>query len=53
MILIPDARVQLGVGKPVNAVLVTRDRGNIDLELQHTLTEDDVRIILAGGMLNC
>ncbi|MBO5763088.1 MAG: aconitate hydratase [Lentisphaeria bacterium] len=53
VILIPDARVQLGVGKPVNAVLVTRDRGNIDLALQHTLTEEDIRIILAGGMLNC
>ena len=52
-IRIENARRQLGVGKPVEAELVKKDGTVVPVKLTHTLSEDDVRIIMAGGMLNC
>ena len=52
-IRIENARRQLGVGKPMEAELVKKDGTVIPIKLTHTLSEDDVRIIMAGGMLNC
>jgi len=52
-LLIENARRQLGVGKPMEAEIVKSDGKVIPVKLVHTLSEDDIRIILAGGMLNC
>ncbi|MBO5689011.1 MAG: aconitate hydratase, partial [Lentisphaeria bacterium] len=50
---IENARQQLGVGKTMEAELVKPDGTVHTIKLTHTLSEDDVRIIMAGGMLNC
>ena len=50
---IEGARQQLGVGKTMEAELVKKDGTVHPIKLTHTLSEDDVRIIMAGGMLNC
>ncbi|MBR4956423.1 MAG: aconitate hydratase, partial [Lentisphaeria bacterium] len=50
---IENARQQLGVGKTMEAQLIKKDGTACSIKLTHTLSEDDVRIIMAGGMLNC
>jgi aconitate hydratase len=51
-ILIENAREQLPSGK-ITATIVKADGNKCDIELTHKLSAEDVRIILAGGMLNC
>ena len=52
-ILIENIREQLAVGKPVKATVQNASGGEFDIELKHNLSEEDVRLILAGGSLNC
>ena len=52
-ILIENIRAQLAVGKPVKATVQNAAGGEFDIELKHNLSEEDVRLILAGGSLNC
>ncbi len=52
-ILIENIREQLAVGKPVKATVQNAAGGEFDIELKHNLSEEDVRLILAGGSLNC
>ena len=51
-ILIENAREELPSGK-ITAIVVKNDGSRVAIELTHKLSEEDVRIILAGGMLNC
>jgi aconitate hydratase len=51
---IDNLREQLAVGKPVEAVIVGKASGKRQtIALKHQLTEEDIRIILPGGRLNC
>lgn len=52
-ILIENVREQLAVGKPVKATVQNASGGEFEIELKHNLSEEDVRLILAGGSLNC
>ncbi len=52
-ITIANAPNQLAVGKSVTASVVKADGSTVEIELTHRLSEEDIRIILAGGMLNC
>ena len=52
-ILIENIREQLAVGKPVKALVQNASGGETEIELKHQLSEEDVRLILAGGSLNC
>ncbi len=49
---IDNIREQLAVGKPVTCEVVKPSGEKLCLELSHTLTEEDIAIILAGGRLN-
>ncbi len=51
-IVIPDIRGQLAVGKEITAVAVKPDQSKIEIKLKHRLSDEDIKIILAGGMLN-
>lgn len=51
-ILIENAREQLPSGKII-ATIVKNSGAKEEIELTHKLSAEDVRIILAGGMLNC
>ncbi len=51
-IAISGLRGQLAEGKPVRATLKKADGTTRPLELKHSLTAEDIAIILAGGMLN-
>ncbi|MEI6425386.1 MAG: aconitase family protein, partial [Lentisphaerota bacterium] len=46
-------RSQLQVGKPVNAELVKENGEKREIELKHSLSAEDIYIILPGGCLNC
>ena len=48
VIRIENVREQLAVGKPVTALLDSKK-----ITLTHKLSDEDIRIIVAGGMLNC
>jgi len=48
VIRIENIREQLLPGKPVSALIDGKA-----VNLTHKLSEEDIRIILAGGMLNC
>lgn len=48
VIRIENVREQLAVGKPVTALLDGKE-----ITLNHKLSDEDIRIIVAGGMLNC
>ncbi len=49
---IENAREQLAVGKPIIATLKKAEGSTHEIKLKHTLTAEDVKIILAGGSLN-
>ena len=46
-------RGQLAVGTPVTGTLRKADGTTKEIVFNHRLSEEDIRIILAGGMLNC
>ena len=46
-------RSQLAVGVPVKGTLRKADGTTREIVFNHRLSEEDIRIILAGGMLNC
>ncbi len=50
---IENARTQLTAGGELTAAVVKSDGKRIEIKLTNRLSEEDVRIILAGGMLNC
>ncbi len=52
-ILIENVREQLAAGKPVKATIQNASGGEFEIELNHKLSEEDIRLILAGGSLNC
>ncbi len=52
-IVIKDVHSQLGVGKDIVGKLVKADGSEKELKFHHTLSAEDIEIILAGGMLNC
>jgi aconitate hydratase len=52
-ILIENIREQLAVGKPIKAAVQNASGGEFEIELNHKLSEEDIRLILAGGSLNC
>jgi aconitate hydratase len=52
-IAIAGLREQLAAGKNLKAEIVKASGERIPLELTHKLSLEDIRIILAGGMLNC
>lgn len=45
-------RGQLAVDKPVKAVIVKKSGEQIEITLNHKLSDEDIKIILAGGRLN-
>ncbi len=47
-----NLRSQLAVGRPVKGTLVKADGSSREVLFQHRLSAEDIRIILAGGMLN-
>ena len=49
---ITDVRNQLAPGKEINASVVKKDGTSKEFKLKHTMNQEDVDIILAGGMLN-
>lgn len=51
-IRISGIRTQLGVDKPVKAFIVKKSGEQIEITLNHKLSEEDIKIILAGGRLN-
>lgn len=51
-IVIENARKQLPTGKII-AQVVKADGKKVDIELTHKLSDEDITIIWAGGMLNC
>lgn len=53
MLEIRGIRNQLEVGKTVKAELVKPDGGKREIELKHSLSAEDISIILPGGCLNC
>ena len=52
-ILIENVREQLAVGKTIKATVQNASGGEFEIELNHKLSEEDIRLILAGGSLNC
>ena len=46
-------RSQLAVGAPVKGTLHKADGTEKEIVFNHRLSDEDIRIILAGGMLNC
>jgi aconitate hydratase len=48
-----EVRRQLEVGKPVKVELVKVNGGKREIELKHSLSPEDISIILPGGCLNC
>lgn len=52
-VLIENIREQLAVDKPVKAAVQNASGGEFEIELNHNLSEEDIRLILAGGSLNC
>ena len=50
---IENAPAQLAVGAPVNGTLIKADGSKIAIEFKHQLSEEDIKIIKAGGRLNC
>ncbi len=52
-IIIENAREQLAAGGGITAVAVKADGSRQNIALTHKLSAEDIRIILAGGMLNC
>ncbi|MCX6983710.1 MAG: aconitase family protein [Lentisphaerae bacterium] len=48
-----EIRRQLEVGKPVKAELVKANGVKMEIELKHSLSAEDISIILPGGCLNC
>ncbi|MFA6104392.1 MAG: aconitate hydratase [Victivallaceae bacterium] len=52
-ILIENVREQLAVGKTIKATVQNASGGEFEMELNHKLSEEDIRLILAGGSLNC
>ncbi len=52
-VILEDTHRQLAPGKPVMARVVKANGEEWPLELKHRLSAEDIRIILAGGMLNC
>ncbi len=50
---IPNVREQLAVGKEIVGKLVRADGSERKLVFHHTLSDEDIKIILAGGRLNC
>ncbi|OGV54695.1 MAG: aconitate hydratase [Lentisphaerae bacterium GWF2_44_16] len=52
-VMIKNIREQLAVDKTINASIVKKDGGQeINIVLQHKLSGEDIKIILAGGRLN-
>ena len=47
-----DLHKQLAVGAPVRAELVKENGQTQEIIFKHRLSDEDIRIILAGGMLN-
>ena len=52
-LLFHGLRGQLAVGQPVVGTLRKADGSTREIRLNHRLSAEDIRIILAGGMLNC
>ena len=52
-IKIDNAPGQLAVGAPVMGKLITADGKEFAIEFKHQLSEEDIKIIKAGGRLNC
>jgi aconitate hydratase len=50
---INNAPAQLAVGAPVKGQLVKADGSSFDIEFKHQLSDEDIKIIKAGGRLNC
>ena len=50
---IENAPAQLAVGAPVQGTVVKADGTSFAVEFKHQLSEEDIRIIKAGGRLNC
>ncbi len=50
---IENLRLQLATGKHLKGSIVKKSGKVLALELEHRLSEEDRKIILAGGMLNC
>jgi len=51
-VTITDAR-NLAVGKNLTAKVTKSDGSSFDIELTHKMSEEDIKIVLAGGRLNC
>ncbi len=51
-IIINNIREKIRQGKKVIAKILKPDRKEIEIELSHTLNEEEIAIILAGGRLN-
>ncbi len=52
-LVIERAPEQLAVGAPVTGVLAKADGSRRPIEFKHQLSEEDIKIIKAGGRLNC
>ncbi len=52
-IVIDDARDQLASGGMITAIVKRADGRNFAIELAHKLSDEDIKIILAGGRLHC
>lgn len=52
-LLFHGLRGQLAVGQPVIGTLRKADGSTREIRFNHRLSAEDIRIILAGGMLNC
>ena len=52
-LLFHGLRGQLAVGQPVVGTLRKADGSTPEIRFNHRLSAEDIRIILAGGMLNC
>ena len=52
-LLFHGLRGQLAVGQPVVGTLRKADGSTREIRFNHRLSAEDIRIILAGGMLNC
>ena len=53
ILTIADAPGQLAVGQPVLGELVKADGAKAAITFKHQLSDEDIRIIRAGGRLNC
>ncbi len=51
-ILIENTAIQLRSGNIVTAMLIKQDGSSDALKLKHNLNEEDIKIIIAGGILN-